>query len=137
VGHSDTLRRVLPAHQGVPTSIQTFHRQLAALGHEVLLIAPDYGPDTVVEEGVVRLPATTVPLDPEDRLMGLRAARRLAPGLAKRRIDPVHIQTPFVAHYAGVVLADQLGLPRVESYHPADAGTRRTGCLREEHRFPF
>ena len=104
-----------PRINGVSTSIQTFRRQLAALGHEVLLIAPDYGPDTVVEEGLVRLPATSVPLDPEDRLVGLRAARQLAPGRAKRRIDLRHIQTPFVAHYAGAALADQLGVPRVES----------------------
>ena len=33
-----------PRINGVSTSIQTFRRQFAALGHEVLLIAPSYGP---------------------------------------------------------------------------------------------
>jgi len=106
-----------PRINGVSTSIQIFRRQLAVLGHEVLLIAPDYGPTTEPELGIIRLPSATVPLDPEDRLMGLKAAEQLAPDLAKRRFDLVHIQTPFSAHYAGVALADLLGLPRVETYH--------------------
>jgi glycosyltransferase involved in cell wall biosynthesis len=29
----------------------------------------------------------------------------------------VHIQTPFVAHYAGIKIAKQLNLPCIESYH--------------------
>jgi glycosyltransferase involved in cell wall biosynthesis len=29
----------------------------------------------------------------------------------------VHIQTPFVAHYAGLELARRLGVPAIESYH--------------------
>jgi 1,2-diacylglycerol 3-alpha-glucosyltransferase len=106
-----------PRINGVSTSIQIFRRQLAALGHEVLLIAPDYGPTTEPDPGIIRLPSATVPLDPEDRLMGLKAAKQLAPDLTERRFDLVHIQTPFSAHYAGVALADLLGVPRVETYH--------------------
>ncbi len=61
-----------PRINGVSTSIQTFRRQFAALGHEVLLIAPSYGPPAAPEPGIVRLPARTVPFDPEDRLMGFK-----------------------------------------------------------------
>jgi len=31
--------------------------------------------------------------------------------------DLVHIQTPFIAHYAGLRLARRLKIPVVESYH--------------------
>ncbi len=112
-----------PRVNGVSTSIQTFRRQLAALGHEVQLIAPSYGPvtgsepGTEPERGIVRLPARTVPFDPEDRVMGFNAVLKLEPALRERGFDLIHIQTPFVAHYAGVALSRKLGLPRVETYH--------------------
>src|SRR5262245_60408737 len=106
-----------PRVNGVSTSIQTFGRQLAALGHEVQLVAPSYEPLAEPEPGIVRLPARTVPFDPEDRAMGFHAALQLEPALRERRFDLIHIQTPFVAHYAGVALSRKLGLPRVETYH--------------------
>jgi glycosyltransferase involved in cell wall biosynthesis len=49
--------------------------------------------------------------------MGFNAALKLEPALRERRFDLIHIQTPFVAHYAGVALSRKLGLPRVETYH--------------------
>jgi 1,2-diacylglycerol 3-alpha-glucosyltransferase len=106
-----------PRVNGVSTSIQTFRRQFTALGHDVLLIAPSYGPATEPEAGIVRLPARMVPFDPEDRIMGFNAAVELEPALRERCFDLIHIQTPFVAHYAGVALSKRLGLPRVETYH--------------------
>lgn len=106
-----------PRINGVSTSIQTFRRQFAALGHEVLLVAPSYGPDTQPEPGIVRMPARAVPLDPEDRVMGRGAVLQLQPMLRERSFDLIHIQTPFVAHYAGVALSKRLALPRVETYH--------------------
>jgi glycosyltransferase involved in cell wall biosynthesis len=106
-----------PRVNGVSTSIETFCRQLGALGHETLLIAPAYGHDDVAEPGIVRIPSRTVLFDPEDRMMGYRSVLKLAPMLAERRFDLMHIQTPFVAHYAGMALSERLGLPRVETYH--------------------
>ena len=106
-----------PRINGVSTSIQTFRRQFGALGHEVLLIAPYYGPATEPEP---RHRASTCPHGahgPEDRLMGIRAVLALEPALRERRFDLIHIHTPFVAHYAGVALSKRLGVPRVETYH--------------------
>ncbi|MCG8378234.1 MAG: glycosyltransferase, partial [Proteobacteria bacterium] len=37
--------------------------------------------------------------------------------LKKTGFDIVHIQTPFVAHYAGIKLSRELQVPRVETYH--------------------
>jgi len=106
-----------PRVNGVSTSIQTFRRQLAALGHEVVLIAPEYGAPQSDERDVMRVPSRYLVLDPEDRMMQAKQVRKLVPALRERSFDLMHIQTPFVAHYTGMVLADQLGLPRVETYH--------------------
>ena len=103
-----------PRINGVSTSIDSFRHELARLGHEVTVVAPRYG-DEREASGIVRVPARRVPLDPEDRMLHGRAVLRL-PDLAGR-FDLMHVQTPFVAHWAGVRLARQLGLPLVLTYH--------------------
>ena len=104
-----------PRVNGVSTSIETFRRTLAALGVELRLVAPRYGtePD---EPGVVRVPGWPVPGDREDRLVGWRAMHR-ATLAAAEGCDLVHIQTPFVAHYAGLAAARRRGLPVIATYH--------------------
>jgi glycosyltransferase involved in cell wall biosynthesis len=104
-----------PRVNGVSTSIESFRRELAANGHEVVVVAPRYGGEPELP-GIIRLPARVVPLDPEDRMLHARAVLRLVPELAGR-FDLVHIQTPFVAHWAGARLARRLGLPLVLTYH--------------------
>ena len=106
-----------PRVNGVSTSIATFRQSLAELGHESVLVAPDYGTGSAAEPDVIRVPSHPVPRDPEDRLMSARAVRGLAPRLGAAAFDVVHIHTPFVAHYAGVALARTLGLPVIETYH--------------------
>jgi glycosyltransferase involved in cell wall biosynthesis len=106
-----------PRVNGVSTSIQTFALELQKLGHEITLIAPDYGIPKEEPFEIIRIPARRVPLDPEDRLMSYRAAVRLEPELRTRNFDLVHIHTPFVAHYAGNRLARRLGIKSVETYH--------------------
>lgn len=106
-----------PRINGVSTSIQTFWRELSGRGHEVTLVAPDYGIDDEDPEGLIRIPSRFLPMDPEDRMLRLRAIYARLPEFARRGYDLVHVQTPFVAHFAGVRLARRLGLPRVESYH--------------------
>jgi glycosyltransferase involved in cell wall biosynthesis len=107
-----------PRINGVSTSILTFRRELAQLGHEVMLIAPDYGRPG--EEGggeAVRIPSHHLVLDPEDRIMKVGYIRSLATSLVERGLDLVHIQTPFVAHYAGLALGRRLKLPCIATYH--------------------
>jgi len=59
-----------PRVNGVSTSIQTFRRELAALGHQVDLIAPAY-PDPYTEDNhTLRVPSRYLPFDPEDRMTG-------------------------------------------------------------------
>jgi glycosyltransferase involved in cell wall biosynthesis len=106
-----------PRVNGVSTSIATFRREFEAMGHEVHLIAPDYGKVTDDERNIHRIPSRYLPLDPEDRMMKAGPVRALLPWLRKMKFDLVHIHTPFVAHYLGVRLAKELGVPRVETYH--------------------
>ena len=110
-----------PRINGVSTSIQTFATSYLNMGHEVTLIAPQYPQDNgnAIGNGltVIRIRSRRLPFDPEDRLMSLRAIKRLSPQLEDMGLDLVHIQTPFVAHYAGIWLARRLGLKTLTTYH--------------------
>ena len=107
-----------PRINGVSTSIHTFRSELQALGHQVIIAAPDYAPlAQSTDDGIIRVPARQIPLDPEDRLMRWGELKALTGHPALRDIDIVHIQTPFAAHYAGLRIARAAGVPCVATYH--------------------
>ena len=109
-----------PRINGVSTSIETFRNAFAPLGVRVSLVAPDYDAQAVADglPWVHRIPARRLPFDPEDRWMPYRhAGRRLHTLHQENPIDLVHVQTPFVAHYAGLKLARQHRIPVVTTYH--------------------
>jgi glycosyltransferase involved in cell wall biosynthesis len=106
-----------PRVNGVSTSIRTFVGELQAMGHEVHLIAPDYGIETEDESWIKRIPARSIYFDPEDKLMRYGVALAKLEELRRENYDIVHIHTPFVAHYLGIKLARLLGVPCVETYH--------------------
>lgn len=106
-----------PRVNGVSTSIRTFRRELIAQGHDVTLVVPEYPTKFADDDAIVRIPSGGVPRDPEDRMMRRSSIDSLLPEFRTRRFDVVHIQTPFVAHYAGLHLAKQLGIPAIETYH--------------------
>jgi glycosyltransferase involved in cell wall biosynthesis len=105
-----------PRVNGVSTSIQTFRRDLAALGCESVLIAPEYPAPRTDEPGIRRVRSRYLPLDPEDRIMIRRAFDRVASEFAGK-VDIVHLQTPFLAHYWGSRLARRWNANLVVSYH--------------------
>ncbi len=108
-----------PRVNGVSTSMETFRRDLCQLGHRVHLVVPEYeiqgdepsGPD------ISRIASRPVPRDPEDRLMDWRRLCRQLDALATEPWDVIHVQTPFLAHYAGVRMARRTGVPLVITYH--------------------
>jgi glycosyltransferase involved in cell wall biosynthesis len=115
-----------PRVNGVSTSMLTFRRDLQALGHSIMLVVPDYPGGTeraasaagVADDAqIIRVPSRQVPRDPEDRLVSRGRILALTPRLREFAPDVIHIQTPFVAHYAGVELARRLGVPVLETYH--------------------
>ncbi len=106
-----------PRVNGVSTSINTFRTDLQRLGVDSVLVAPAYAAnDSAAEPGICRVPAGRVPRDPEDRRMYWGALLRTLRQLSGR-FDLVHVQSPFLAHYAGVRYAHDVGIPVVETYH--------------------
>src|SRR4051812_22083818 len=106
-----------PRVNGVSTSIQTFRRELGSLGHETLLLAPDYPSGQEEEPDIVRIPSRRVPLDPEDRAMHWAPLRGQHEVLAEKRFDLVHIQPPSPAHYVGLSPPRRWDIPAVATYH--------------------
>lgn len=107
-----------PRINGVSTSIATYREALESRGHEVHLIAPDYdGVSTADECRIRRIPSRHLPFDPEDRLLKAGCVLLERAALRDEEFDLIHVQTPFAAHYLGVKLARELGIPRVETYH--------------------
>jgi len=105
-----------PRVNGVSTSIRTFRQDLATCGVETLLVVPSYDQSAPSDEpGIIRVASSGVPKDPEDRRMQWGALSRVLATIP--RVDVVHIQTPFVAHYAAARFARRNGLPCVATYH--------------------
>jgi len=105
-----------PRINGVSTAIQTYQHALRSHGVEVRLVAPDYGePESAA--WIRRVPSRPVPGDPEDRLVRWRAMHRAVATALAEGCDLVHVQTPFVAHYAATRAARREGIPVLATYH--------------------
>lgn len=107
-----------PRINGVSTAIRTYHQALAGHGVDVRLVAPDYGqPGGDDEAWITRVPGRPIPRDPEDRLVRWGAMHDAAEAVAEEGCDLIHVQTPFVAHYAGCSTAKRYGVPVLATYH--------------------
>jgi len=134
-----------PRVNGVSTSIRTFRQDLSACGVETLLVVPTYDRSAAEgiprsargatwdatrgdqsptsderardEPGILRVASAGIPKDPEDRRMRWGALNRVLATIPQGHVDLVHIQTPFVAHYAGARFARSAGIPCVATYH--------------------
>jgi glycosyltransferase involved in cell wall biosynthesis len=107
-----------PRVNGVSSSIRTFAREAVRRGHSVTIVAPQYEANQGEDEfEIIRLSSRVIFFDPEDRLCRAAAIRSIAPELAARDWDVIHVHTPFRAHQLGVRLSRQIDCPVVESYH--------------------
>jgi 1,2-diacylglycerol 3-alpha-glucosyltransferase len=102
---------------GVSTSIRSFRQDLLRMDVPSTLVAPSYPQPTQTEADVLRVPSRPVPFDPEDGVMSWGALRRCLSDLPREHCDLVHIQTPFLAHYAGLALARARRVPVVATCH--------------------
>ncbi|HED36186.1 MAG TPA: glycosyltransferase family 4 protein [Gammaproteobacteria bacterium] len=104
-----------PRINGVSTSIENFRRKLTSCNIEVLLVAPRYE-NEIHEHGITRVTSRKVPGSPEDRLSNWKELKN-AVFDAAQHCDLIHIQTPFMAHYAGINAARKLNIPVISTYH--------------------
>lgn len=104
-----------PRVNGVSTSIATFREALAAHDVDVRLVVPRYNGEAD-EPGVIRIPGWKVPRDPEDRLASWSKMRAAVLSEAAK-CDLIHVQTPFLAHYAGLGAARKHDIPVLATYH--------------------
>ena len=105
-----------PRINGVSTAIQTYRQALRAHGVEVHLVAPDYG-QPEGESWITRVASRQVPRDPEDRLVRWGAMHKAVEEAVDLGCDLIHVQTPFVAHYAAGFSARRYGVPVIATYH--------------------
>ncbi|XVQ10229.1 glycosyltransferase family 4 protein [Spirillospora sp. CA-255316] len=116
----------LPRVNGVTNSVCRVTEQLAARGHEVLVIAPAPGRDRYAGQAVRTVPALTLPCY-RSFALGVPTARMRA---AVRDFDPdiVHLASPVVLGAGGLTAARELDVPAVAVFQTDVAGfVRRYG----------
>lgn len=103
---------------GVTHSLLQVLRHLERRGHEALVVAPRSGPvDGTLAGGArtILLPSVPLPSYPEVRVT-LAGAGRLAGIIRAHRADVVHLASPFVLGWRGVLGAEAAGVPSVAVY---------------------
>ncbi len=111
---SDSYR---PYVSGVVLSIETFSRELALLGHEIFLFAPQY-PQTKDknEINIFRFPSFHTPFNPEFYI-ALPLSRMAEQYASKIGLDLIHVHSPFMLGRVGAKVAHSLDIPLVFTYH--------------------
>jgi glycosyltransferase involved in cell wall biosynthesis len=101
---------------GVPTAVDTIRRDLEALGHEVVVVAPRMAGADDGGRRVIRVPAVPAPTYPDFAL-----ALPLGPSLTRRlrslELDVFHAHHPFLLGASARRLARSAGRAFVFTYH--------------------
>ena len=109
-----------PRVNGVSVSVQTFRDELARLGHEVLILCPDYTPSWGAvprEASVRRFRSAASSVSKEDRLIRLSAFPLIARALERFNPDVIHINTELMAYLAARGYARLRGYPILITSH--------------------
>lgn len=118
-----------PESGGVARSIQLQVQQLSAAGHRVTLLAPNTHLTPPAESAWEGLPYWRLPGTPS-----FLCSVQVRPGLARRlaadhRFDVVHSQNERGAIFLAGLVAGELGVPHVHTFHSNYAGTHHTSPL--------
>lgn len=107
----------LPHMNGVTHSLLQVLRHLERRGHEALVVAPRSGPidQTLYGARSVLLPSMPLPSYPEVRVT-LASTNRLATILRDHDADVVHLASPFVLGWRGVLAAETVDIPSIAVY---------------------
>lgn len=105
-----------PVINGVVTSITLQKQALEAEGHEVFLYTHDFPGYHEPETHVYRFRSITAPFQHENRMSFPWPLKPIGI-LARKRVDVVHIHTPFVVGLYGILTSAWLGRPRIFTHH--------------------
>lgn len=110
-----------PSTDGVVTRITATVRELKAMGHELLIIAPRGGATSFEGIPVRDVPNISVGFIYGGKPWGLPLPR-VKSYLEEFNPDIIHVVNPFVLGVAGVISGTRLKIPIVASYHTNIAG---------------
>ena len=102
---------------GVTHSLLQVLRHLERRGHDALVVAPRSGPidHSLYGARSVLLPSMPLPSYPDVRVT-IATTHRLAAIMREHEADVVHLASPFVLGWRGVLAAESLGIPSVAVY---------------------
>ncbi len=103
-----------PQINGIVTYVINLRRELEKRGHKVTLLTTDF-PNSIDEDGVIRLPSVGLPTRPFERIP-LIWGSRLINKLRHKKFDVVHNQT-FVTGFLGTKIAKEQNIPNIVTYH--------------------
>lgn len=107
-----------PYAAGVVKSIDAITDQLRAMGHEVLIIAPQFLKEHHDPEYVVRIPSFfRFMYQKKHMAVSWRAKHYLKQFLTQFNPDMVHVHHPFLLGYMARSIAKQMGIPVFFTYH--------------------
>ena len=101
---------------GVARSVEAFARQYRALGHKVLVVAPEFDGQDAMEEGVVRVPALQN-FNGSDFSVVLPVSGLLGDALDAFEPHIVHSHHPFLLGMTALRIACYRRLPLVFTHH--------------------
>ncbi len=101
---------------GVARSIESFAAEFRRLGHEVLIIAPQFDPPREDEQWVVRVPALTH-FHGTDFSLPVPTPGVVAPAVDQFQPDIVHAHHPFLMGGTALRIAQSRQLPLVFTHH--------------------
>jgi 1,2-diacylglycerol 3-alpha-glucosyltransferase len=109
-----------PRVNGVTVSVQTYRDELIRLGHDVIILCPEYPPSrgAVPREGSVRrFRSMANVVSAEDRLVRPTAFGAFVHALERFNPDVIHINTEFTAYLAARGYAKLRGYPILITSH--------------------
>jgi 1,2-diacylglycerol 3-alpha-glucosyltransferase len=101
---------------GVARSIDAFSRQYRELGHQVLIVAPEFDNQPPGEKGIVRIPAIQH-FNGSDFSVALPVSGLLTEALDAFQADIVHAHHPFLLGMTAMRIARYRQLPLVFTHH--------------------
>lgn len=104
-----------PATNGIVTHLVLLREELLKRGHEVWIVAPDFGPKTEPEKNVFRMPSVKFPPRPVDRFT-FPWNKKVEDQLSHLEFDVVHNHLGLLG-YLGTRIAKKRNIPNIATLH--------------------